>query len=161
MNSMQLDESRAFQKRLRQTASKKRTKHVFRIGLTNGEWLSFKCPDMLSQGGCLLLTEKIMRETHNLNPKTAYIIEVCDTNALPYHPASFEKINGSHLGKAPPTTQRSHVPSVLDANEWRPLLSSNDLCETLAQHGIRICSEKLDFLMPYNACSPIALNKNH
>ena len=61
-------------------------------------------------------------------------------------------------------THGSHGPSGLDANEWRTLLtsfksSSTDLCKTLAKLAVRMATSHLTFLLPYNSCRLIALNK--
>ena len=61
-------------------------------------------------------------------------------------------------------THGSHGPSGLDANEWRKLLtffksSSTDLCKTTAKKAIRIATSHITFLLPYNSCRLIALDK--
>ena len=72
---------------------------------------------------------------------------------------------GGNIRKSALRTQGSQSPSGLYACEWRRLLTSLknhtiDLCKTLAQLTIRIATEKLTFLGPYNARRLIALTKS-
>ena len=61
-------------------------------------------------------------------------------------------------------THWSHGPSGLNANKWRRLMtsfrsSSTDLCKTIAKLAKRIATSHLAFLLPYNSCRLIALDK--
>ena len=95
----------------------------------------------------------------NLN----YLVSKEHPKSLPHHQSIFEKLNASMVRKSALKTYGSHVPG-LDANEWRRLRtsfksSSTDLCKKIAKLEIRIAKSDLTFLLPYNSCRLIALDK--
>ena len=138
---------------------------------------AIRCLSEDVKGGILSTTEKItvggktrtvLDILHEKHPKSQpcnpTLIEQYPSNALPYHPQIFERINAACIRKSAMKTNGSHGPSGLDSQEWRRLLtsfkdSSSDLCKTIAKLAIRISTERLPFLKAYNACRLIALDK--
>ena len=172
-------EAKALQERLPKKSKKDHDEYKeFDKYMTTGRISSaIRCLSDEVKGGNLSTTEKItvggktrtvLDILHEKHPKSQpcnpAFIEQDPSNALPYHPQIFERINAACIRKSAMKTNGSHGPSGLDSQEWRRLLtsfkdSSSDLCKTIAKLAIRISTEKLPFLKAYNACRLIALDK--
>ena len=172
-------EAKALQDRLPKKSKKDHDEYKeFDKYMTTGRISSaIRCLSEDVKGGNLSTTEKITVDgktrtvldiLHEKHPKSQpcnpAFIEQDPSNALPYHPQIFERINAACIRKSAMKTNGSHGPSGLDSQEWRRLLtsfkdSSSDLCNTIAKLAIRISTEKLPFLKAYNACRLIAFDK--
>ena len=92
-------------------------------------------------------TRTVLDILHKKHPKSQpcnpAFIEQDPSNALPYHPQIFERINAACIRKSAMKTNGSHGPSGLDSQEWRRLLtsfkdSSSVLCKTIASSPFEI-----------------------
>ena len=99
----------------------------------------------------------------NLN----YMVDEKTFESILYHPATFENLGAWAVKTAALKIHGSHIPSGLDANDWRQIFTcfkevSANIAKTVAKTAIRRATEKVSekSLLAYNACRLISLNKN-
>ena len=126
-------------------------------------------------GGVLDLQEKINGETvlQNLKSKhpstqpydPALIVDDWP-NTLSYHLSRFNRINAHAIRGATLKTSCGHMPSGVDALEWRRYLTafgnrSESVCQRVAKIAVRLATEEQDptSLQANKACRPILLDK--
>ena len=92
-----------------------------------------------------------------------------DSSSTPadIHPVYFDRLTGASIRQAALRTKGAAGPSGMNADNWRRICTSfkghsNDLCDSLADLGRRLCTEVVDpgTISAFSACRLIPLDKN-
>ena len=168
-------EGKTIQKKLvnsSRTKSKDDITRIFsRLMLEGKVGPALKFLDEQAENAVLKPTEEVIRKLQSLHPSPVYISEET-LYAGPIeevNPAIFYSIDEQEILKAARRTNGSGGPSLMDANQWRRILTSKkfkaegkDLREELATFAKKIATEVLDpkILESYTAGRLIPLNKS-
>ena len=127
------------------------------------------------KGGALAPTDltdcravlEILRDKYSEGqPLEPNFIESQHPRSLPYHPSVFDKMNARLVRKHAMRTLGSAVPSGLDADDWRRLLSALGQATSFCFRADHEFAKRLatsiippDDLIAYNGCRLVALDK--
>ena len=132
---------------------------------------ALKFLDEQAENAVLPATPEVINKMKELHPEPSEIkpFSLFHGPVMTTPPAYFYSIDEDQIRKAANATNGSGGPSLLDAQHWRRILTSNkfkmegkELREQLALFARRIATETVDpaILEAYVACRSIPLNKN-